>query len=275
MVFLCERKRCRAVLGTPSALCGPPVSLCVSGAFPSFAAVEVAVACSVSLPTVVRSVSVVNGFLVAVCADGFTRRCKFFSAELIESLEVFVDSAAVVVFKAFGDWSVDSWFSEVEFNVVSVLNISSDVCVFDYTELPEAEHDIFMKAIEYGLKRLRLTDDIGLDIQFMPHYEEEDAGITMGWAKPIDQDAKDYLIMVSYNNNLRKAVDTLFHEMRHVAQWNAGVMNTFVKTGVGVVTKWKDQDYVRANTPYSTAPWEVDARKAAKIATDDFFNNLK
>jgi len=246
----------------------PPVSLCVSGAFPSFAAVEVAVACSVSLPTVVRSVSVVNGFLVAVCADGFTRRCKFFSAELVESLEVFVDSAAVVVFKAFGDWSVDSWFSEVEFNVVSVLNVSSDVCVFDYTELPEAEHDIFMKAIEYGLKRLRLTDDVGIDIKFMPHAEEKEAYCkTLGYARTISKENNDYLIMVSYNGNLRKAVDTLFHELRHVAQWNAGVLDT--SNGIYV---WKDESFV--NPDYYTSPWEVDARKAAKIATDDFFNKL-
>jgi len=244
------------------------------GRFPVFAAVEVAVACSVSLPTVVRSVSVVDGVLVAICGDGLTRRCKFFSAELLESLVAFADSACVVVFKSFGGWSADKWFVEVEANVVNVLNVSADVCVFDHTKLPEYEHSVFMAAIEYGLKRLRLTDDVGLDINFMPHAEEEDEGTTMGWAKPIDKDAKDYLIMVSYNGNLRKAVDTLFHEMRHIAQWNAGVMNTFIKADVGVVTKWKDQEYVRANTPYSTAPWEVDARKAAKIATDDFFNKL-
>jgi hypothetical protein len=261
-----------ACVGYPLCVSGSP--RCVSGAFPSFAAVEVAVACSVSLPTVVRSVSVVNGFLVAVCADGFTRRCKFFSAELVESLEAFVESASVVVFKAFGNWSVDNWFSEVEPNTASILHVSSDVCVFDHTKLPENEHDIFMAAIEYGLRRMRLTDDIGLDIKFNPHYEEDDNGTTMGWAKPIDQDAKDYLIMVSYNNNLRKAIDTLFHEMRHVAQWNAGIMDTFIKDKVGVVTKWKDKEYIRAITPYTTAPWEVDARKAAKIATDDFFNNL-
>lgn len=230
---------------------------------------------SVSSPTVIRAVAVLNNYLVAVCADGFTRRCKFFSAELMETLLAFVDSETVVVFKAFGDWSANDWFAEVEANVVNILNVSADVCVFDHTELPESEHDIFMAAIKYGLKRLRLNDDVGIDIKFMPHYEQYDDGITMGWAKPIDRDFKDYLIMVSYNNNLRKAVNTLFHEMRHVAQWNAGIMNTFIKKDVGLVTKWKDQDYIRANTAYDTAPWEVDARKAAKIATDDFFNNLK
>lgn len=268
-----SKKDVRVVWVPPFAFGSPCFSVRV-GRFPVFAAVEVAVACSVSLPTVVRSVSVVDGVLVAICGDGLTRRCKFFSAGLLESLVAFADSACVVVFKSFGGWSADKWFVEVEANVVNVLNVSADVCVFDHTKLPGYEHSVFMAAIEYGLKRLRLTDDVGLDINFMPHAEEEDEGTTMGWAKPIDKDAKDYLIMVSYNGNLRKAVDTLFHEMRHVAQWNAGVMNTFIKADVGVVTKWKDQEYVRANTPYSTAPWEVDARKAAKIATDDFFNKL-
>jgi len=253
--------------GFPRLLSGPPCFSVRVGRFPVFAAVEVAVACSVSLPTVVRSVSVVNGFLVAVCADGLTRRCKFFSAELVESLEAFAESACVVVFKAFGGWSVDNWFVEVEANVVNVLNVSADVCVFDHTKLPEYEHSVFMAAIEYGLQRLRLTDDVGLDINFMPHAEEEDNGRTLGWAKPINQSEKDYLIMVSYNNNLRKAVDTLFHEMRHIAQWNSGVM----KTALGL-TFWKDELF--ANPDYYTSPWEVDARKAAKIATDDFFNKL-
>ena len=231
-------------------------------------------ACSVSLPTVVRFVSVVDGVLVAICGDGLTRRCKFFSPELVKSLEAFVESASVVVFKSFGGWSADKWFVEVEANVPNILNVSSDVCVFNHTRLSEYEHSVFMAAVEYGLKRLRLNNGIGLDIKFMPHYEKKEASITLGWARPIAKAEKDYLIMVSYNGDLREAVDTLFHEMRHVAQWDAGVMNTFIKANVGIVTKWKDQEYVRANTPYSTAPWEVDARKAAKIATDDFFNKL-
>jgi len=38
IVSLCVLKRCRAMLGTPALFVSPPVSLCVSGAFPSFVA---------------------------------------------------------------------------------------------------------------------------------------------------------------------------------------------------------------------------------------------
>jgi len=227
-------------------------------------------ACSVSLPTVVRSVSVVNGYLVAVCADGFSRRCKHFSSALKSLLEEFVWADNVVVFEASGSWSVDSWFSNVRVHTPSVVNISDDVVIFDHVNLSAEENAVFIEAVRYGIRRLRLTsengDDVGVDIRFMPNAEDREDSITKGWCRVTSIANKDYRIMVSYNSNMRKAVDTLFHELRHVAQWNAGVLKS--DTGVEI---WKDEEFI--NPDYYTSPWEVDARKAAKIATDDFFGN--
>jgi len=64
ILFLCVLKRCECGLGSPVCFRVPPVSLCVSGAFPSFAAVEVAVA-SFRLPLACRFFLCLADFVAA------------------------------------------------------------------------------------------------------------------------------------------------------------------------------------------------------------------
>jgi len=222
---------------------------------------------AVSAPVTVLRVDVVDGYLAVFCSDGLTRLCKSFSPKLKGECEDIRDRGTPAVFKSFGSWSADRWFAEVEWVCPDILPVSDDVCIIDYTKLDADKGDIFMRAVKYALKRLRLTGDVGIDIKFQPVKED---GNTLGWAMPINKDDNDYRIMVSYNDDLFRAIETMFHELRHVAQWDAGVMKT-----KGLVTTWKDEDYHKHTTDYYTSPWEVDARKAAAIMLHDFKKGLK
>lgn len=222
---------------------------------------------NLSLPTSVCRVISNDIYLTVYTLDGAVRRMKNWCPDIKAKLTLAMQDNTIVRFKSFGNWDVNNWFSEVVEVVPAIVPVTEDVMLADYTVMDKKDYALFIEAVKYGLKRLRL-DDVGVDIKLKPHYEVKTDSHTYGYAGPVSFENKDYRIMVSYNKDIRKCLDTLFHELRHIAQWNSGVM----KTGFGL-TKWKDEQYVNNQTDYFTSPWEVDARKAAAIMVNSFFED--
>jgi len=261
VLFLCVLKRCGDVLGTLVCLWSPLFRV---GRFPSSCPVEVAVACS--FPVRVLSFHSSDGYLVVKCEAGFERRCKLFPgrdySELRMDLDIAIENKSFVVFESFGNWDPNSWFSDVRMVLASVTDKDElKTTIFDYTAggITTEERKVFIDALAYAKKRLRIEDsEIDLRLQM---YAE--GGKTSGFMKPVGDSMNDFYVMVSKHGDLDTMLNTLFHELRHVAQFYHGVMR-----GVPSMAMWKDELIINAD--YRTSPWEVDARKAADILFQDF-----
>lgn len=234
------------------------------GRFPSSCPVEVAVACS--FPVRVLSFHSSDGYLVVKCEAGFERRCKLFPgrdySELRMDLDTAIENKNFVVFESFGNWDPNAWFSNVRMVLASVTDEDElKTTIFDYTAngMTTEERKVFIDALAYAKKRLRI-EDCEIDLRLQMYAEN---GTTSGFMTRVKGSIDDFYVMVANHKDLDTMLNTLFHELRHVAQFHHGIM-----CGVPSIATWKDELIIDAD--YYTSPWEVDARKAADILLKDF-----
>ena len=207
----------------------------------------------------------VGGFLVVDCSDGRQRRFKISLSssvdhQMLNDIGYCHRNQVKVKFRAFGNWSPDAWFCEVDIqdkeDAVTFINVS---------KIARAAHvDMIREAVKFGFRRMKfatIKPDVGMSVRIQDEFQVVGGVRAVGshWFNRADD---HHVIVVNVANvvdNPAGVVHTVFHEMRHAHQHMAGVKHDQF---------WKGVDFT--GTPYEDQPWEHDANKAATIMVKEF-----
>jgi len=210
-------------------------------------------------PVVVLAFSRVGDSLHVLGHDGCNRVMRLGPSADVDAL--LVDLASLcedevpVVFESFGSWSADRWFYRWS-------EFRRDITLGDFDVVDLAGNDRLLSdllpAIRYAFKRLRIPNSVTVNFVIRPWAEE---GRTLGWCNGAFKELDRYRVMVAHCVSMEKTLDTLFHELRHVAQFHHGILDG---------SNWKGSYYNKDKIDYNDYPWEVDARKAAAIMVKDY-----
>jgi len=232
----------------------------------------------------------VRTILRVKCSDGYQRLCYLDllsdkkTAMLVGSIGESWLSGRLVRFNSFGLFNPNKWFISItpEPHVVDRVGFINHV----QHKMPRFDDIVIKLALEYGIKRLhldKLTPDnltalriLNKDKHGDVRNKNEEEGFKMNVAitssnanmslsnpAGLTQCKGDhFIVLVRYNTSIDGAVNTLFHELRHVHQYVSG---TLCKGNF-----WKGTEY---DVPYEDEPWEIDANKVADILYDDFMKS--
>ena len=206
-------------------------------------------------PTWVRKVRTEGNIVLVDCWDEVTRKCKgeFIEQEKMNELMLSSLMDNQIIFKSFKPWNPDEWF--IDFDVVE---FKDQVEVYDYsTGSSEAVNEI-ISAIPWAMNQYRINNSKIMIVIKDELRNREDLG---GYAQGSNRILPYNTVAITLKDDY---MDTLFHELRHVAQYEKGVL----KEGCF----WKGIEVDREEVGYWNLPWEVDARKAAAILCDRWKN---
>jgi len=228
------------------------------------------------------------------CSDGYQRLCYLDllsvkkTGALVDIISDNMMSGTLVRFNSFGLFDPNKWF----------VSITPEPYVVDHigfinhaqNKMPRFDDIVIKLALEYGIRRLhldRLTPDnlttlrklnkwtyAGSKGEVRNKNEEEglklnvvittsNANMSLSNPAGLSQCKGDHFVVLTrYESSIDGAVNTLFHELRHVHQYISGTLDKD--------NFWKGKQY---NVPYEDEPWEIDANKVADMLFDDFMKS--
>jgi len=228
------------------------------------------------------------------CSDGYQRLC-YIDLLSTKKMEALIDtisdnmlSGTLVRFNSFGLFDPNKWFISItpEPHVVDNIGFINHA----QHKMPQFDAIVIKLALEYGIRRLhldRLTPDNLTVLRGLNKWtytgsnggirnENEEEGLklnvvittsnaNMSLKNPagVTQCKGDhFVVLVRYESSIDGAVNTLFHELRHVHQYISGTL--------GKDNFWKGKQY---NVKYEDELWEIDACKVADMLHGDFIKS--
>ena len=102
----------------------------------------------------------------------------------------------------------------------------------------------------------RLTDRLEINIKFVPELYERDQVFGNCIWEDENVRPKEFTIELDPDQDMRKILETLAHELVHVKQFARGEMKDLMSVKK---VSWNGTRYDRAETDYWDLPWEIEA----------------
>jgi len=194
--------------------------------------------------TTLRSIEVINGYLVAQIGTRHKVKCKttLLSTEDWVTLTTAVKNSTPVRLGAFEPWSPYEWFVKIE-----PVEFKTNKVVVQSLFLKE----LIKHAVAWAMKDLKLSSYKG-DKSLIISVDKYAPSSVEGYARNFTKgNETSVFISVDYNGKpTSEILKTIFHEMVHFKQYISGEL---------IDNTWKGKEIDTDVVPYRSLPWEIEA----------------